>query len=30
MSNARDITYFTTKCLQTDVTSKVEVSMSLK
>jgi hypothetical protein len=30
MSNARDTTYFTTKCLQTDVASKVEVAMSLK
>jgi hypothetical protein len=30
MSNARDTTYFTTKCLQTDVASKVEVVMSLK
>ena len=29
-SNARDTTYFTIKCLQTDVASKVEVAMSLK
>ena len=25
-----ETTYFTTKCLQTDVASKVEVAMSLK
>ena len=30
MSNARDTTYFTIKCLQTDMASKVEVVMSLK
>ena len=30
LSNARDTTYFTTKCLQTDVASKVEVAISLK
>ena len=29
LSNARDTTYFTTKCLQTNVASKVEVAMSL-
>ncbi len=30
LSNAKDTTYFTTKCLQTDVASKMEVAMSLK
>ena len=30
LSNARDTTYFTTKCLQTDVASKVEAAMLLK